>query len=82
MEHGEEIASIYCRDERNTDNAWVETTCVNFHDESGRLTSKLAFEPGRGVIDVNWFMIHGGWKLFASHRHLLALVAKNHDAYF
>ena len=25
----------YCDDPRNTDNAWMETVAMNFHDESG-----------------------------------------------
>jgi len=32
---------VYCGyvdDHRNTDNAWLETTCVNFHDETGFAT--------------------------------------------
>lgn len=27
----------YVDDPRNTDNAWMETTCVNFHDTTGLL---------------------------------------------
>ena len=31
-----QIYAGYCDDPRNTDNAWMETVAVNFHDDTGR----------------------------------------------
>ncbi|EPB74034.1 hydrolase, NUDIX family [Ancylostoma ceylanicum] len=35
--NGRELYRGYVDDHRNTDNAWMETTCVNFHDTTGLL---------------------------------------------
>ena len=35
---------IYCGyvdDSRNTDNAWMETRVINYHDETGEITKKM-----------------------------------------
>ena len=37
--------ATYSFDERNTDNAWVETSAYSFHDESGTLRHIYAFKP-------------------------------------
>eukprot|EP00049_Salpingoeca_infusionum_P018811 m.358873 g.358873 ORF g.358873 m.358873 type:complete len:1618 (-) comp18327_c0_seq1:37-4890(-) len=72
-----EIKRIYCEDWRNTDNAWIETVCVNFHDSTGRVTSKLRVGDG-----CRWMVVHSGLSLFASHTKLLELVANARNAYF
>jgi len=41
FKHGEEIYRGYVDDPRNTDNAWMETVALNFHDESGSVFSKV-----------------------------------------
>lgn len=43
----------YVDDIRNTDNAWMETTCVNFHDESGTAFSKFKLKSGDDAGDVS-----------------------------
>ena len=35
------IDKYYKDCQRNTDNAWIETTVVNYHDEVGELLSKV-----------------------------------------
>eukprot|EP00730_Choanoeca_flexa_P007583 TRINITY_DN12352_c1_g1_i1.p1 TRINITY_DN12352_c1_g1~~TRINITY_DN12352_c1_g1_i1.p1 ORF type:complete len:1459 (+),score=335.46 TRINITY_DN12352_c1_g1_i1:373-4377(+) len=82
FQHAEPVCKIYSQDNRNTDNAWIETSCVNFHDESGRLTEKLQFNAGDDACDVDWFMVHSGHDLFASHMTLLRYTARLHRAYF
>ena len=37
--HGVVLYKGYVDDPRNTDNAWVETIVVNFHDDDGRIES-------------------------------------------
>lgn len=34
----------YADDPRNTDNAWIETTAFNYHDEDGSLTNHLKLQ--------------------------------------
>lgn len=72
-----DIPTIYSHDVRNTDNAWVETTPIHFHDDTGSLTAGLRLRS-----NAAWLMLHRGLNLFASHEVLLQLVASKHDAYF
>ena len=39
-----QIYKGYLDDQRNTDNAWVETVAMNFHDETRKTLSSLDFE--------------------------------------
>ncbi|EGD73752.1 hypothetical protein PTSG_05446 [Salpingoeca rosetta] len=75
------VGRIYSEDPRNTDNAWVETTCINFHDDAGRRAAKLKLQGGDDAKKARWMMVHGGLKLFASHLKLLTLVADSLNAY-
>ncbi|KAK7939712.1 hypothetical protein WMY93_003038 [Mugilogobius chulae] len=43
---GLEVYKGYVDDPRNTDNAWMETVAVNFHDESGDSVSELPLQAG------------------------------------
>eukprot|EP00043_Microstomoeca_roanoka_P012869 m.125275 g.125275 ORF g.125275 m.125275 type:complete len:1533 (-) comp15614_c1_seq2:98-4696(-) len=79
---GELVGRIYSSDPRNTDNAWVETFCVNFHDESGRYASRLRLQGGDDATHARWMMVHGGLNLFASHNKLIKLVTELHGAYY
>ena len=36
----------YVDDPRNTDNAWMETVAVNFHDETGESVGKFNLHAG------------------------------------
>jgi ADP-ribose pyrophosphatase len=47
-------SSRYVDDVRNTDNAWMETTCVNFHDEEGCSFSRFKLRAGDDAGDVAW----------------------------
>lgn len=40
----EQVYQGYADDPRNTDNAWIETTAVNYHDETGMLTLNLKLQ--------------------------------------
>ena len=37
----------YVDDPRNTDNAWMETVAMNFHDEDGTGVAKIKLSAGR-----------------------------------
>lgn len=80
--HGVLVASMYSQDPRNTDNAWIETTAFNYHDESGHKTAKVRLAAGDDAVGVRWKTLHSGLRLFASHRALLEAVAKAKRAYW
>ncbi|EDQ85552.1 uncharacterized protein MONBRDRAFT_29245 [Monosiga brevicollis MX1] len=82
LTQGQMVATIYSHDNRNTDNAWIETVCVNFHDDENRYTSKIQLRAGSDARNCQWMMVHSGIKVFASHHRLLKLVAQKHNAYF
>jgi ADP-ribose pyrophosphatase len=79
---GDEIYKGYVDDPRNTDNAWMETSAVNFHDESGQFLSKLNFEAGDDAIAIHWIDVSSSVKLYASHSKLIQETAKLRNAHF
>uniref|UniRef100_A0A8C5WI49 Nudix hydrolase 9 n=1 Tax=Leptobrachium leishanense TaxID=445787 RepID=A0A8C5WI49_9ANUR len=44
----------YVDDPRNTDNSWMETQAVNYHDGTGRLLDLLPLEAGDDAGKVKW----------------------------
>jgi hypothetical protein len=80
--HGVLVAQIYSQDPRNTDNAWVETSAVMYHDETGNWTSKVKVNAGDDASKARWKMLHSGLKLYASHRALVHAVVKSKHAYW
>lgn len=43
----DQVYSGYVDDPRNTDNCWMETVAVNFHDEDGTSVSKISLKAGK-----------------------------------
>jgi len=77
------MRSVYSHDPRNTDNAWVEVSCANFHDETGELTKRLHFKENQEHVKrIQWLMAHSGLNLFASHGDLVREACQIHNAYF
>eukprot|EP00041_Stephanoeca_diplocostata_P027858 m.776020 g.776020 ORF g.776020 m.776020 type:complete len:345 (-) comp23261_c0_seq6:2762-3796(-) len=72
----------YVDDIRNTDNAWMETTCVNFHDETGTVFSKFKLKSGDDAGDVAWTAYYPGIPLYATHNIFLDIVYKMRLAWF
>eukprot|EP00045_Choanoeca_perplexa_P010071 m.100674 g.100674 ORF g.100674 m.100674 type:complete len:128 (+) comp15137_c0_seq4:545-928(+) len=64
---GTHIYEGYVDDPRNTDNAWMETTAVNFHDEDGKTFGEIPLEAGDDAGDVAWVEAKQDMELFASH---------------
>ncbi|KAF5926690.1 hypothetical protein HPG69_001319 [Diceros bicornis minor] len=60
----------YVDDPRNTDNAWMETEAVNYHDETD--------DAGK----VKWVDISDKLKLYASHSQFIKRVAEKRDAHW
>ncbi|KAM9394081.1 ADP-ribose pyrophosphatase, mitochondrial [Pholidichthys leucotaenia] len=79
---GFQVFKGYVDDPRNTDNAWMETVAVNFHDESGNGVSELPLQAGDDAGQVQWVDVDSSLALYASHSHFLELVAKERKAHW
>uniref|UniRef100_A0A3Q1GM62 ADP-ribose pyrophosphatase, mitochondrial n=1 Tax=Acanthochromis polyacanthus TaxID=80966 RepID=A0A3Q1GM62_9TELE len=79
---GFQVYKGYVDDPRNTDNAWMETVAVNFHDESGNSVSELPLQAGDDAGQVKWVDVDSSFALYASHSHFLELVAKERKAHW
>ncbi|GLV34477.1 uncharacterized protein CBL_09725 [Carabus blaptoides fortunei] len=82
FEAGTEIYKGYVDDPRNTDNAWMETVAVNFHDEIGRAVGKFALEAGDDAKSVKWMGINKDLALYASHSKFIEKVVIVHQAHW
>ncbi|CAH8517792.1 unnamed protein product [Schistosoma intercalatum] len=78
--HGVEIYKGYVDDPRNTDNAWMETVAVNFHDEVGNCLALFPLTAGDDADAVRWTDINSDLQLYASHRDFIKLVAELRNA--
>ncbi|XP_041937750.1 ADP-ribose pyrophosphatase, mitochondrial isoform X1 [Alosa sapidissima] len=79
---GLQVYKGYVDDPRNTDNAWMETVAVNFHDDSGDSVSALPLEAGDDAGHVSWIDVDSAQPLYASHSHFLETVAKERHAHW
>ncbi|XP_030751627.1 ADP-ribose pyrophosphatase, mitochondrial [Sitophilus oryzae] len=71
---GTEIYKGYVDDPRNTDNAWIETVAVNFHDENSSLVGKFPLKAGDDAANVRWMDISGDLNLYACHLDFIKIV--------
>lgn len=60
----------------------METTAVNFHDETGNFLKKLKFEAGDDAVGIQWIHVDSSVKLYASHSKLIEKVALLRLAHF
>nr|XP_009491320.1 PREDICTED: ADP-ribose pyrophosphatase, mitochondrial isoform X2 [Pelecanus crispus] len=72
----------YVDDPRNTDNAWMETEAVNYHDETGETMDNLPLEAGDDAGVVKWIDISDKLKLYASHSYFIKLVTEKWGAHW
>eukprot|EP00794_Sanderia_malayensis_P014266 gene14266-15753_t len=79
---GHVVYKGYVDDPRNTDNAWMETVAMNFHDDSGKAFSKIPLKAGDDAKDVGWTAADSTLKLYASHNKFIADTCKRHKAHF
>ncbi|KXJ68322.1 hypothetical protein RP20_CCG004201 [Aedes albopictus] len=79
---GKEIYKGYVDDPRNTDNAWMETVAVNFHDEDGSIVGRFNLHAGDDAAKVKWMDIDSGVKLYASHANIVRRVVDALDAHW
>nr|CAD7442927.1 unnamed protein product [Timema bartmani]CAD7458919.1 unnamed protein product [Timema tahoe] len=80
--NGEEIYRGYVDDHRNTDNAWIETVAMNFHDESGNAVGLFPFCAGDDADNVQWTDISANLLLYASHTKFISLVAEKRGSHW
>lgn len=80
--NGVEVYKGYVDDPRNTDNAWMETVAVNFHDDTGEIFSEFKLQAGDDAAAVRWQRVSGNIPLFASHVSILEKVSKMRNAAF
>ncbi|XP_067859040.1 ADP-ribose pyrophosphatase, mitochondrial-like [Heptranchias perlo] len=81
-ENAVEVFKGYTDDPRNTDNAWIETVAVNFHDDTGDSVGQLDLQAGDDAGHVQWFDIDQELQLYAIHSQFLKRVAELHDAHW
>jgi ADP-ribose pyrophosphatase len=55
FENGVEIYKGYVDDPRNTDNAWMETTAYNFHDEDDSVFKNFTLSAGNIYLILDYF---------------------------
>lgn len=79
---GVEIYQGYVDDPRNTDNAWMETAAMNFHDETGDQVGKLNLEAGDDAAKVKWSEVDSSSKLYASHSEIIKAVVERLNAHW
>lgn len=79
---GDVIFMGYVDDPRNTDNAWIETVAVNFHDESGDSIGKIDLKAGDDAQNVKWLDVDNHLNLYASHCSFLETVVKKLKAHW
>ncbi|XP_064391626.1 ADP-ribose pyrophosphatase, mitochondrial-like [Halichondria panicea] len=77
---GDEVYSGYVDDIRNTDNSWMETVAMNFHDETGSTFNKIKLKAGDDAGDVCWMEASSKLNLYASHLDFIETVVKQRNA--
>uniref|UniRef100_A0A803J889 ADP-ribose pyrophosphatase, mitochondrial n=1 Tax=Xenopus tropicalis TaxID=8364 RepID=A0A803J889_XENTR len=72
----------YVDDPRNTDNSWMETQAVNYHDETGHLLSQIRLEAGDDAGKVQWVDVSGDCSLYANHARFIHILAQKRGAHW
>jgi ADP-ribose pyrophosphatase len=80
FKHGVEVYKGYVDDPRNTDNAWMETVAMNFHDEDGTLFALFKLHAGDDAVGVKWVELTDDMQLYASHSDFVRTTMAIHGA--
>lgn len=80
--NGVEVYRNYVDDPRNTDNAWMETVAVNFHDASGEQVGRFNLCAGDDAAHVQWMDISGALLFYANHRQFIESVVQRLNAHW
>jgi len=81
-EGGVQVYQGYVDDFRNTDNAWMETTALNFHDEDGSKVGQLELMAGDDATSVRWTDVDSDLKLHANHADIVREVVIRRNAHW
>lgn len=79
---GDEVYKGYVDDPRNTDNAWMETVAVNFHDETGDKVGQMQLKAGDDAKSLEWKEIDSTMLLYANHKDFIEKVAEKLGAHW
>ncbi|XP_039289116.1 ADP-ribose pyrophosphatase, mitochondrial [Nilaparvata lugens] len=79
--NGKPIYSGYVDDRRNTDNAWICTTAVLFHD-TDQILDRIKLSAGDDAGKVMWKDISNELVLYASHKTFIKEVADTLNAHW
>lgn len=79
---GTMIYKGYVDDPRNTDNSWMETQAMNFHDEEGTSVGAFDLHAGDDAAEVQWMDISHECKLYASHIDFIQKCVELHKAHW
>ncbi|XP_054278228.1 ADP-ribose pyrophosphatase, mitochondrial-like [Macrosteles quadrilineatus] len=79
---GEEIYKGYVDDPRNTDNAWVETIALHYHDASGKLLDSLTLRAGDDACNVSWMDVDRNIQLYSAHQKFVYKMTSRLNAHF
>ncbi|XP_046840253.1 ADP-ribose pyrophosphatase, mitochondrial-like [Xenia sp. Carnegie-2017] len=82
FQNGSMISCGYVDDPRNTDNAWIETVAMNFHDEHGKVLQNFQLKAGDDAGDVKWMEVRADCDLYANHRDFLKKTARFHCSFW
>lgn len=82
FEQGEEIYKGYVDDPRNTDNAWMETVALNFHDQNNSVVGNIKLIAGDDARNVKWMDIDRNLNLYANHSEFIKKTAEKLDAHW
>lgn len=82
FEKGEKIYKGYVDDPRNTDNAWIETVALNFHDEDGKTVEQAKLTAGDDARNVKWMDIDRTLNLYANHNEFMQRTVRKRNAHW
>lgn len=82
FEQGEEIYKGYVDDPRNTDNAWMETVALNFHDHDNNVLGNIKLVAGDDALNVRWMDIDRNLNLYANHNEFIRKTAEKRNAHW
>ncbi|CAF3802098.1 unnamed protein product [Rotaria sp. Silwood1] len=80
--NGYKIYESYVDDPRNTDNSWMETVAILYHDETGELTKHIHLNAGDDAGQVAWCPIDRKLKLYANHKEIVKAAVDRLGAYW
>lgn len=82
FDRGDEVYKGYVDDSRNTDNAWMETIALNFHDEAGSTVGEINLKAGDDASNVRWMDVDRQVNLFANHADFVKQTAHKRNAHW